>query len=317
MPCGPGIYWDCKDKEGKERNFYVKKPLMSGTSMGELRFLNYLMHHDERFRDSNGIPFTMEHAYFRGQVEISGYKVDGYVETTDKTFVIEYNGCRYHSPCPHQGCQYNKDYDASELASYQWYQKETALRKWCRENNGHLIVMWECIFDQKSVRYLQTYQFPRILRPFEDRNSTHISNLVLSDELFGFVECDISSPEWLIEKYRNLNFPPVIQRRHVTVDMIGDYMKDRLEALGRKIPPKGLETIVNGWHGKKLLLFTPLLKWYLELGLVITEVYCVLQYQPSKCFEKFINACVAGRIKATSEGNDLQAQSFKICMNSR
>ena len=92
MPCGPGIYWDCKDKEGKERNFYVKKPLMSGTSMGELRYLNYLMHHDERFRDTNGIRFTMEHAYFRGQVEISGYKVDGYCETASQTFIVEYNG---------------------------------------------------------------------------------------------------------------------------------------------------------------------------------------------------------------------------------
>ena len=81
-----------KDKEEKGRNFYVKKPLMSGTSMGELRYLNYLMHHDERFRDTNGIRFTMEHAYFRGQVEISGYKVDGYCETASQTFIVEYNG---------------------------------------------------------------------------------------------------------------------------------------------------------------------------------------------------------------------------------
>ena len=191
------------------------------------------------------------------------------------------------------------------------------MRDWCSENNGLLIIQWECQWPEKPVRYLPTYQFPRILRPFEDRKSKHISNLILNDELFGFVECDISSPEWLIEKYGHLNFPPVIQRQHVTVDMIGDFMKDRLEALGRKIPPKGLETIVNGWHGKKLLLFTPLLRWYLELGLVVSEVYCIIQYQPSKCFEKFINACVAGRIQATSDVNDLQAQSFKICMNSR
>ena len=60
--------------------------------MGELRYLHYLMNYDCRFKDTNGIPYIMEHAYFRGQVEIAGYKVDGYVETADKIFVIEYNG---------------------------------------------------------------------------------------------------------------------------------------------------------------------------------------------------------------------------------
>ena len=92
MPCGPGVHWDCRDQHGNERTYFVKKPLISGTSMGELRFLNYLIHQDERLKDSNGIPFEMHHSYHRGQVEIEGYKVDGYVETADKIFVIEYNG---------------------------------------------------------------------------------------------------------------------------------------------------------------------------------------------------------------------------------
>ena len=178
------------------------------------------------------------------------------------------------------------------------------------------MVQWECTWNEKAVKYLTTDTFPRILRPFEDRSSTNITNLVLNDSLFGFVEVDISSPDWLIEKYEALNFPPVIRREHIQEEMIGDYMKARLDDLGRKIPSKGLETIVNAWHGRKLLLFTPLLKWYLQLGLQITEVYDVIQYQPSKAFEKFIDSCVAGRIKATEEKNDLQAQSFKICMNS-
>ena len=92
MPCGPGLFWERRDKDGNERSFYVKKQLISGTSMGELRYLHYLMNYDIRFKDTNGIPYTMEHAYYRGQVEIAGYKVDGYVETADKIFVIEYNG---------------------------------------------------------------------------------------------------------------------------------------------------------------------------------------------------------------------------------
>ena len=316
MPCGPGIHWDSRDQHGNERSFYVKKPLISGTSMGELRFLHYLMNHDIRFKDTNGIPYKMEHAYYRGQVEIAGYKVDGYVETADKIFVVEYNGCRYHSPCPHTGCKYNQEYESSEHETYEWYKKETALRTWCNENNGQLIVQWECQWDEKAIKYLPTDTFPRILRPFETKDVSHITNLILTDQLFGFVECDLSSPDWLIKKYESLNFPPIIRREHITEDMLGSYMKARLDDLGRKIPKKGIETVVNSYHCEKTMFFTPMLKWLLELGLQMTGVHDIIQYEPSHCFSKFIDSCVSGRIKATSEKNDLQAQSFKICMNS-
>ena len=120
--------------------------------------------------------------------------------------------------------------------------------------------MWECAWDQKKVRYLPTYQFPRILQPFEPRNVEHISSLVSNDQLFGFVECDLSSPDWLISKYSHLNFPPIIKRHFVKLDEIGPYMVEVLAKLGRKIPESGLETVINCYHGKKLLIFTPLLK---------------------------------------------------------
>ena len=92
MPTGPGVHWDSTDKEGNQREFFVKKPLTAGVSMAEIRYLNFLMHHDERFQDGNGLPYIMEHSYNRGQKLIEGLKVDGYCETPDKTYLIEYNG---------------------------------------------------------------------------------------------------------------------------------------------------------------------------------------------------------------------------------
>lgn len=92
MPCGPGLHWTYQDKNDKERPFYTKQPLTYGTSMSEVRFLNFLMHYDARFQDSNGIPYVMEHAFHRGQVEINGLKVDGFVETPEQTIIVEFNG---------------------------------------------------------------------------------------------------------------------------------------------------------------------------------------------------------------------------------
>ena len=103
----------------------------------------------------------------------------------------------------------------------------------------------------------------------------------------------------------------------VQLDMMGSFMQERLAELGRKVPTDGLPTVLNAWNGEKLLLFTPLLRWYLQLGIVMTEVHDVIQYQPNRCFKTFIDSCVKGRINATAAGKPTEAQSFKICVNSR
>ena len=318
MPCGPGVHWDPVDKNGKERPFYVKKAILPDSSMSELRFLEYLSNHDKRFQDANGNPFQIEHSYYRGQKVIEGFKVDGFCTTPTNSFVIEFNGCFHHRPCPHSGCKFHEHFDENRLQDYEWYKKETVLQKWCDDNNGILIVKWECKFRPNDHRNLRTKALPRIMRPFEPRTPKHISELVRSGELFGFVECSLKSSEKLIEKYRNLNFPPIIRREKVKFDMLSPYMQRRMNSLERKFPKEGIETVVNAWNSKdKILVFTPLLKWYLNLGIVIVEVGEIIQYQEEKCFETFVNNCVDGRIEASRAKKDTAAQTFKVAMNSR
>ena len=45
--------------------------------------------------------------------------------------------------------------------------------------------------------------------------------------------------------------------------------------------------------GEKILLYTPLLKWYLEHGLEITKFYKAITYTPNHCFKGI--GCVRGR----------------------
>ena len=314
---GPGIHWDPIDKQGNERSFFVKKTLLPGSSLAELRYLMFLSHTDERFKNECGEPYQIEHAYHRGQKFIAGYKVDGYVETPQKTFIVEFNGCYFHKPCPHSGCKFNEGYYHVDRQDYDWYKKELALKEWCDSNNGELIVKWECQFKPEDFRSLETSCLPRIMKPFESKTPDHISHLVLTGELFGFVECSLKSPDWLIQKFSQLNFPPIIRRENVTLDMLGEFMQKRILALERKVPVNGIPTVVNAWHADKIMLFTPLLKWYLELGIEMTDVMDVVQYQEKKCFTRFISGCVKGRIEATAAGKPTAAQTFKIAMNSR
>ena len=53
--------------------------------------------------------------------------------------------------------------------------------------------------------------------------------------------------------------------------------------------------LVGSFHGDKILLATPLLRWYLEHGLEVTRVYQDVEYTPSSCFRRFGDAVSTAR----------------------
>ncbi len=51
--------------------------------------------------------------------------------------------------------------------------------------------------------------------------------------------------------------------------------------------PRPRKTLIGSFYGEKILLATPLLKWYLEHGLEVTHIYQVIEYTPVPCFKPF------------------------------
>ncbi len=100
----------------------------------------------------------------------------------------------------------------------------------------------------------------------------------MSDKLFGYVECDISVPEKLKEHFSEMcpNFKNI--DIHGTKDVIGEHMADYCEQ--NNIPCKKSRNLIGSMKGEKILLYTPLLKWYLEHGLEITKFYKAITYTP-------------------------------------
>jgi hypothetical protein len=39
--------------------------------------------------------------------------------------------------------------------------------------------------------------------------------------------------------------------------------------------------------GEKIMVISPLLKWYVEHGLKVTKIHQVVEYKPATCFQKF------------------------------
>ena len=69
---------------------------------------------------------------------------------------------------------------------------------------------------------------------------------------------------------------------------IGDLMK--AYAIQHNIMRRPRRSLIGSMKGEKILLATPLLKWYLEHGLKVSRVYEIVEYTPERCFEPFGNA---------------------------
>ena len=45
--------------------------------------------------------------------------------------------------------------------------------------------------------------------------------------------------------------------------------------------------LISSYFAERILLTAPLVKWYLDYGLEITQLYEFIEYAPEKTFEKF------------------------------
>ena len=64
-------------------------------------------------------------------------------------------------------------------------------------------------------------------------------------------------------------------------------MKEYLESQDRTF--KDTRYLIGSMWGKNILLITPLLKWYLDHGLVVTKIHQIIEFSPKRCFQGFVD----------------------------
>ena len=106
-----------------------------------------------------------------------------------------------------------------------------------------------------------------------------------SKRWFGFAEVDIEVPRDLWEKFEE--FPPIFINQSIGEEGIPQHMKDYLAKSGRTATPNQ-KKLLGVLKAKKVLLYAPLLKWYIEHGVKITAVYRTIDYVPKKIFDWFV-----------------------------
>ena len=127
---------------------------------------------------------------------------------------------------------------------------------------------------------------------------------VLNDELFGFFEVDIEVPEQ--KRKRFSEFCPLFVISEVPEDQIPQHMKDYKINTGRKMI-KNNKKLLGVMKAEKILLYSPLLKWYLNQGLQVTKIHRYISYTSGRPFKWFPEEVSSARRDTDQDKNKGEA----------
>ena len=126
---------------------------------------------------------------------------------------------------------------------------------------------------------------------------------VLNDNLFGFFQVEIEVPEQLRKHFSE--FSPLFILDEVPEEQTPQHMKDYQINTGRK-KIKNNKKLLGVMKAEKILLYSPLLKWYLNHGLRVTKIHRYISYTSSRPFAWFPEEVSSARRAADNDKNKKQ-----------
>ena len=152
----------------------------------------------------------------------------------------------------------------------------------------------------------------KVASPTSQRTIERQTKKVLNDTLFGFAQVDIEVPEELYERFSEMS--PLFVVDGITE--VPEPMKRYQEETGRK-ENKHSRKLLGVMQAKKILLYTPLLKWYIKHGLKVTAYHQLLLYKPGRPFEWFPEEVADARRQAdTAKDKKITGDTAKLKGNS-
>ena len=200
------------------------------------------------------------------QKKIDCFSVNGFCSHCNTVF--EALGCFYHF-CP---CQELRPSLTEEDIKRVSKKRELDALGWhYRQEKGYKVIeVWECEWWRlyKTTNTVKQH----IREHFSYRLSLAAEQLleeIKKGNLFGCVQCDIEVPENLRSKFAK--FPPIFKNTLVSKSDIGDLIKNYAEEERFLSQPRKMLT--SSFTLQNGTLITPLLLFYLQLGLVCTKIH--------------------------------------------
>ena len=296
MPTGLYTRWDLDSKTSR---FTPRQKTRS--------FENIVMSYFQRTRPECEI----ESFFATGrQKKIDCFSVDGFCSHCNTVF--EAMGCFCHFfPCQ----ELRPSLTEEDIQRGSKKRELDALRRHYIQENGYKVIeMWECEWWRLYKKTNTVKQHIREHFPY--RRSVAAEQLleeIKKGKLFGYVQCDIEVPENLRSKF--VNFPPIFKNTLVSKSDIGDLMKNYAE--DERLLSQPRKMLISSFTLQNGTLVTPLLLFYLQLGLVCTKIHRFVEYTPKKCFNSFVQSAVDARRQGDENPNSsVVAETMKLLANS-
>ena len=136
---------------------------------------------------------------------------------------------------------------------------------------------------------------------------------IIDGQLFGYVQCDIEVPEHLRSFFSN--FPPILKNTVVSREDIDNLMREYAEKENVMAQPR--RVLLSSFVLTNGTIITPLLLFYLKLGLVCKKIHRFVQYTPRKRFNNFVQSAVDARRQGDENPNSsVVAETMKRLANS-
>jgi len=103
-------------------------------------------------------------------------------------------------------------------------------------------------------------------------------------EWFGFAEANIEIPERLQPMFEEMC--PFFYNKRVPAEAVPEHTKGYLARTGRQ--RRDWRKLVGALSAERMLVYTPLLWWYVNHGAVVTKVSRRINYEPGKIFTWFV-----------------------------
>ena len=195
------------------------------------------------------------------QKKIDCFKVDGFCAHCNTVF--EAMGCFYHY-CSCQEARPALTEEDIERGNKK-REMDQMRKQYIKEKGYNVVEMWKCEWwnlykTTTCVKEHLRESFP-YKRPLREES---LLEQIRSGKLSGYVQYDIEVPEELKEKFAI--FPPVFKNTNVGQHDIGSLMKDYAEKEGLLSQPRKM--LISSFFFENGALITPLLLFYLDLGLV-------------------------------------------------
>ena len=251
-------------------------------------------------RESDRTGCTIRHQGNGHEKRIGKLPVDGWCAETRTAY--QFHGCFWHG-CPKCHTDPEETNPKNNKTMAELLANTKAHTAYLRRH-VKVVEMWECTWKrERDPPPRQKWQMTQ----------QQIITAVVDGTLFGMIECDVRVPEHLQDHFAEMQ--PIFKNANVSRDDIGPFMRQYAEEHDIMSTPRRM--LVGSYRGEKILLTTPLLRWYLAHGLVVDRVYQIIEYEPKPCFQNFGDSVFAARRAGDADPDKaIIADTMKLLGNS-